>query len=217
MERKVEEALKLLWFREEGWDEEELIPVKKYEIDEKNYIELEREGFVEKKNGKWCLTSKGRHFVSEIIRRLRLAEWLFLELFEGEKFFSNEAACQLEHILNEEVSDKICILLGHPRFCPHGKPIPRGKCCVDKGIDVVKPIHVPLTYITEGEYVKIISIRSDDKRVLHKLASFGIISGVKIRVLKSRPLYLIELDETIISIDREIAENIFVKTIRKDT
>ncbi|MEN3046450.1 MAG: metal-dependent transcriptional regulator [Candidatus Hydrothermales bacterium] len=215
MERKVEEALKLLWFKEEGLNEEELFPVEKYKLEEEDYIKLEVDGLVEKRGGKWQLTLKGRHFASEIIRRLRLAEWLFIEIFESEKVFSNEAACQLEHILNEEVTDKICTLLGHPRFCPHGKPIPMGKCCVNKEIDMIKPIHVPLVHVKEGECVKVISIKSEDKRVLHRLASFGLISGVKIRVLRTKPLYMIELDETIISIDRDIAEKIFVKTIKE--
>jgi len=28
------------------------------------------------------------------------------------------------------MTDSICSFLGHPKFCPHGKPIPRGACCL---------------------------------------------------------------------------------------
>ena len=36
---------------------------------------------------------------------------------------SREQACRLEHTLFDGLDDKICTLLGHPRFCPHGRPI----------------------------------------------------------------------------------------------
>jgi len=35
----------------------------------------------------------------------------------------------MEHIIDPEVTASICSFLGHPRKCPHGKPIPSGNCC----------------------------------------------------------------------------------------
>ena len=40
-----------------------------------------------------------------------------------------QQACKFEHILSPEATDKICTFLGHPKTCPHGAPIPPGKCC----------------------------------------------------------------------------------------
>jgi DtxR family Mn-dependent transcriptional regulator len=42
---------------------------------------------------------------------------------------AEEQACYFEHILSPAVTDSICAFLGHPRLCPHGRPIPRGACC----------------------------------------------------------------------------------------
>ncbi len=215
MEIRVEEALKLLWLREEGWSQEEFEPVIKYKIEDRDYEELARMGFVKKDNGKWVFTERGKHVTLDIIRRLRLAEWLFYELVEVSNNYSSEAACGLEHILNEEATDKICSLFGHPRFCPHGKPIPRGKCCGEKKFNTIKPIHLPLTYVEEGDFVKVVSIDTDDRRILHKLVSLGLMPGVIVRVSKRRPLFMIELDESVISVDRDIAEKIFVKSLKE--
>ena len=66
-------------------------------------------------------------------RAHRLAERLFtdvLSLRDEEAVESN--ACQFEHILSPELTDRICTFLGHPETCPHGSPIPRGKCCLAK-------------------------------------------------------------------------------------
>ena len=215
MDVRLEEALKLLWLKEEGWNENEIKPIIKYSIKDEDFKILEEKELAKKENGKWVLTGKGRHIASEIIRRMRLAEWLFYEIIEGDESLSNEAACRLEHILTEEAVERICALMGHPRVCPHGRPIPRGKCCGKKKQDVIKPIHLPLTYVKEGEIVKVISMNINDRKILHKLASLGFVPGVKVKVLKEKPLYMIELDENVISLDREIAEKIFVKSLKK--
>jgi putative ABC transport system ATP-binding protein len=76
-------------------------------------------------------TPAGELRAQSVIRRHRLAERLFtdvLSLRDEEAVESN--ACQFEHILSPELTDRICTFLGHPETCPHGSPIPRGKCCL---------------------------------------------------------------------------------------
>jgi len=74
-------------------------------------------------------TPKGRVRARGIIRRHRLAEKLFFEKFDMNEEQAESNACELEHILSEEVTDSVCAFLGHPTACPHDKPIPRGDCC----------------------------------------------------------------------------------------
>ncbi|HEY6328648.1 MAG TPA: iron dependent repressor, metal binding and dimerization domain protein [Blastocatellia bacterium] len=74
-------------------------------------------------------TGKGEARARGIIRRHRLAEKLFFEKFEMNEEQSEANACQLEHILSQEVTDSVCAFLGHPAACPHNKPIPKGSCC----------------------------------------------------------------------------------------
>jgi len=80
------------------------------------------------------LTPIGKEEAKNCVRRHRLAERLFNDLFDikGEKMA--ESSCKFEHILHKGIDENICTLLGHPKTCPHGKPIPSGKCCSDKKI-----------------------------------------------------------------------------------
>jgi len=43
--------------------------------------------------------------------------------------YSDERACEFEHLLRLGVDTKLCTLLNHPTTCPHGKSIPPGECC----------------------------------------------------------------------------------------
>ncbi len=76
------------------------------------------------------LTARGRQRASNIVRRHRLAERLFMQTLRLEDPAQVEQqACKFEHILSPEATDSICTFLGHPRTCPHGSPIPPGPCC----------------------------------------------------------------------------------------
>ncbi len=76
------------------------------------------------------LTPRGRERAGSIIRRHRLAERLFTDsLAMDSESEIEQQACKFEHILSLEATDKICTFLGHPRTCPHGAPIPPGRCC----------------------------------------------------------------------------------------
>jgi putative ABC transport system ATP-binding protein len=76
------------------------------------------------------LTAKGRQRAADIIRRHRLAERLFTDsLAMDSETEIEQQACKFEHILSPEATNKICTFLGHPKTCPHGAPIPPGRCC----------------------------------------------------------------------------------------
>jgi DtxR family Mn-dependent transcriptional regulator len=73
------------------------------------------------------LTEKGRRIAKRIIRAHRLIEVLMKEALKTD--IREETVCGMEHHMDEEFMDALCTLLNHPRKCPHGSPIPRGKCC----------------------------------------------------------------------------------------
>jgi putative ABC transport system ATP-binding protein len=95
------------------------------------------------------LTAKGRQRAADIIRRHRLAERLFTDsLAMDSETEIEQQACKFEHILSPEATDKICTFLGHPKTCPHGAPIPPGKCCKPEAeqetrteADAANPVH----------------------------------------------------------------------------
>ena len=80
-------------------------------------------------------TAEGHRRAERLIRRHRLAETLFTRTFQMEEAVVEAEACYFEHILSPAVTDSICLFLGHPPACPHGKEIPPGGCA---GHPVVK-------------------------------------------------------------------------------
>ncbi|HDY70930.1 MAG TPA: hypothetical protein ENH50_04610, partial [Nitrospirae bacterium] len=128
---RLEEALELLWvLNEENKDSLTLLKACSDDDEIDNVIE-------DLKNRKWVtvyaddlrFTEEGKKIARTIVRRHRLAERLFADVFEMKEEIIHEDACRMEHILSEELTDSVCTFLGHPPTCPHGKPIPRGECC----------------------------------------------------------------------------------------
>ena len=74
-------------------------------------------------------TLQGLRRANQVIRRHRLSERLFYEMFQIHKDLLDENACKIEHSLSAEVTEKLCVFLKHPQTCPHGSPIPPGVCC----------------------------------------------------------------------------------------
>jgi putative ABC transport system ATP-binding protein len=96
---------------------------------------LTRIGLVTVTNGEEHFTPAGEERARNVIRRHRLAERLFMDVLSiRDEVEVESSACKFEHILSEDVTDRICTLLGHPVECPHGSPIPRGECCAEKRV-----------------------------------------------------------------------------------
>jgi DtxR family transcriptional regulator, Mn-dependent transcriptional regulator len=73
------------------------------------------------------LTSAGRKEALRLLRNCRLVEVFMRDALAIR--VDDRVACRLEHRLTEEFADSLCRMLHHPRICPHGIPIPIGKCC----------------------------------------------------------------------------------------
>lgn len=75
------------------------------------------------------LTLKGKEFAAQAVRRHRLAERLLVDVVGLTGKTAEDAACGFEHYITPQIARKICVLLKHPRTCPHGDGIPKGECC----------------------------------------------------------------------------------------
>jgi len=155
------------------------------------------------------LTDEGRRLAEQIIRRHRLAERLICDVLDVRVDESEGAACEFEHILAEGITNSICTLLGHPRYCPHNRPIPEGDCC-RQAREELRPIVVPSDQLRVGESGRIAYISTREHARLLKLASLGLSPGVTIKLLQKWPSYVIECDETEIAVERDIARRIYV-------
>jgi len=70
------------------------------------------------------LTKEGEKIALTIIRKHRLAERLLTDVLKVEWSSVHEDACKLEHALTKNLANLLDERLGHPKFCPHGNPIP---------------------------------------------------------------------------------------------
>src|SRR5215831_1530986 len=86
-------------------------------------------GLLQLKNKEVALTKQGENRARDIVRRRRLAERLLTDTFSVADSEADSHACKFEHIISPELDQKICTFLNHPTTCPHGNPIPPGRCC----------------------------------------------------------------------------------------
>lgn len=215
----VEEILEFIWTqREEGKNSiahllntEEIIEAKG-SMD--TLLEMEKYDIAKIEGDKITLTQKGEMLAEAIIRRHRLAERLLSEVLEIEQGQLEKNACSFEHSLSPLVTDSICTLLGHPPTCPHGLPIPKGECCRKFKIDV-KPVVQSLKDTVVGDVCRIVFIVPASHTRLDKLGSLGIVPGSIIRLHQKKPSFVIELGETMLAIDTDIAKEIYVKKERQ--
>lgn len=211
---RIEEALELLWvLGEDGHRDFARFSLSSDDSDIASLVEtLVTGGLVALMEDEIHLTDKGKGIARGLIRRQRLAERLFTDVFEMADDTVLDDACKMEHILSEELTDSVCTFLGHPRTCPHGKPIPRGECCRKFRI-TVKPVVTRLTEFEVGATGKITFIVPSDPSRISKLNSLGITAGSAIRFLQKTPSCVLQIDETTVAIDPEIAREIYVKKI----
>lgn len=216
MERnqKLEEALSVVWEeKEKKVYNKEAVRKKILEAVNEDVLEnLAREGFVVLEKDLIKFTDKGEVKAKDIVRRQRLAERLLIDVLELGREEMNSSACAFEHILSKEVEESICTLLGHPKECPHGLSIPAGECC-EKVKGLIESIVIPLSKLKPGEAGKIVYVLTHNHPQLHKIMSFGILPGARIVVHQVAPSVIIQVEETQVALEEEIAKEIYVKRI----
>ena len=81
------------------------------------------------------LTAEGRRVALRTLRNHRLLELLLVEMLDVPWDLVHEEAELLEHVLSDELAERIAAKLGHPEFDPHGDPIPSADLDVDRARD----------------------------------------------------------------------------------
>ncbi len=216
--RRVEEILEHVWTeREAGRNAAQGIlaaAVSEHapDVHASDLRELASAGFVRLEGESVTLTDEGERRARDVVRRHRLTERLFRDLLDiGERGMEDQA-CEFEHILSREATDSVCTLLGHPPTCPHGKPIPPGDCCGEYQ-RTVRPLVTGLRSFELGAMGRIVFIAPKFHDRMDRLAALGVVPGSMIRLRQRSPSYVIEVGETTIALDPEIAGEIFVKPV----
>lgn len=206
--RHKEEHLERLWgMKETGQDSMDILKETVNGVFDPNIVdELLLEGRIELTDNKIKLTQKGENNARKVIRAHRIAERLLYDIFGGE---FETGACEFEHMVTTELVDGICILLGHPRECPHGRPIPEGECC-RRSAKTAHNVVTPLTDLEIGQSARVAYMNCNADRQIHKLNGFQIRPGAIVKLHQRYPCYVIECEGAHIAMDEEIVSNVCV-------
>jgi DtxR family Mn-dependent transcriptional regulator len=161
------------------------------------------------------LLSKGNQIAEQIIRRHRLAERLICDVLGFHVDESEAAACEYEHLLAEGITNSICTLLGHPRYCPHNRPIPEGECC-RQARNELKPIVISCDCLKVGATARVAYFSTREHSLLLKLSALGISPGASLKLIQKWPAYVLQCEETEIALESEVAQRIYVWQIRQE-
>lgn len=73
------------------------------------------------------ITEEGERVGKQMVRNTRLLEVLMRDALKIQ--IDEEMVCGIEHHMKHVFTEALCTLLNHPRHCPHGHDIPKGRCC----------------------------------------------------------------------------------------
>lgn len=122
------------------------------------------------------LTKRGAVLALEMLRHHRLVELFLAELLGVPWDKVHEEADRLEHVLSEDLEDRIATKLGDPTVDPHGDPIPSRD-----GV-MLERVLLRLTDLGPGGCGCVSRIDRQEGPVLQYLASLGLILGAPVKV-----------------------------------
>jgi DtxR family Mn-dependent transcriptional regulator len=129
----------------------------------------------------FVLTPLGRRLALEILRHHRLLELYLAEAFDMPWDQVHAEAEALEHVLSEELEERIATKLGNPKVDPHGDPIPTRDGAIEEGDTV------PLAELEPGDRATFVRVSDSDPAMLRYLSARRIKPGQIVEVREKPP------------------------------
>lgn len=214
MKTEWEEVLERVWVMEEEGRHSLAEVLEEENVSRALLDEMVQAGLIKIEGDEVYFTPEGKDFAATIIRRHRLAERLMHDVLDMKKGQIETDACEFEHFLSPEACEAICTLLGHPRECPHGKPIPPGECCL-RAAQHVSRIVVPLSELRVGERGRIVYISTRRAGRIGRLTALGLLPGTEVVVRQIFPSCVLDVGQTQVALDKEVLNDIYVRRMPK--
>jgi DtxR family Mn-dependent transcriptional regulator len=116
-----------------------------------------------------------------MLRHHRLIETFLTELLGVPWHQVHEEAERLEHVLSEDLEERIAAKLGNPSFDPHGDPIP-------SRVGVIPRRELSrLTELTPGASGTVARLEQQERPVLEYLASLGLVLNARVTLESIAP------------------------------
>lgn len=127
------------------------------------------------------LTPEGEKVALEIIRHHRLLE-MFLHQALGYSWDEvHDEADRLEHVISEELEERIAISLGDPLHDPHGDPIPT------RELHLPESSEVTLSQLRPSQRARVQRVRDSDPELLRYLSEMGIKPEAQVEIIEYSP------------------------------
>ena len=168
---------------------------------------LRSDGYVEMRGRALVLTDSGRSVAESVVRKHRLAERLLTDIIGLPWEKAHVEAGRWEHVISDEVEERIVALLGFPTTCPHGNPIP--------GAGGEPAPSVALSSMAQGERVRLARVTELvelDESMLSYLSSHGFLPGTEATVATRAPdgTLTLDLGSATIALGPTLASQLFV-------
>jgi len=152
------------------------------------------------------LTERGRKVALEVLRHHRLLEaYLHQALGYGWEEVHQEAE-RLEHVISEDLEERIAEYLGPPPFDPHGDPIPT------KDLTLPSSKALPLTEAPLGR-ARVARALAQDRGTLNLLARLGLVPGKPLRILERGEGVRVEVEGEVYLLPRALAQAVGVEPL----
>jgi DtxR family Mn-dependent transcriptional regulator len=143
--------------------------------------ELESEELVTPTDTGYTLTSEGRSYALRVVRTHRLWERYLSDETGLEPQAWHQEAELREHTLSERETEQLAASMGHPRFDPHGDPIPTASG------DIAPPQGRPLPQLPIGKIAEIVHVEDEPDAVYAQIVAEGLHPGMRVRVNEISP------------------------------
>lgn len=124
------------------------------------------------------LTKKGKQVATNLIRKHRLWEVFLVKKLKFSWDEVHEVAEQLEHIKSETLVRRLDEFLDHPKFDPHGDPIP------DEDGNMTFRQQTHLSEMEEGQQGVVVGVTEDSAPFLQYLTKLGLELGSVVKIIE---------------------------------
>jgi DtxR family Mn-dependent transcriptional regulator len=141
--------------------------------------QLAGSGLVALKDGRYELTEQGRDYARHVIRAHRLYETYLAEQTGTSEERWHPEAERMEHELSSEKVARLAHELGHPRFDPHGDPIPTatGELPPLRGVSLLE--------CPAGWEGRIVHVEDEPASGYAAVVAAGLAAGMRFRVVET--------------------------------
>lgn len=155
------------------------------------------------------LTPGGERIARELLRHHRLIE-LYLQKVLGLPWERVHAQAERwEHVISEEVEERIASTLGDPDTDPHGAPIP------DRHLALPSQPLLRLSALAPEEGGEIVAVEDEREEILAHASRIGLLPGVLFVVKRISPGGMVlKLENETLPVPEELAQALWVRRTR---